>query len=121
MAGCALGRCRKSSNPTAQNKTWEATSSLQTMSVTASSPFNSDHAICLHVFEFFVPSTNVTNWNPNVTAARILTMVIKWLSCKGCGSDLFNRDSDNVEHVAHRLRQLYANCCQSFQFTYAKN
>jgi len=37
------------------------------------------------------------------------------------GVTLVNRDRDNMEHVAHRLRQVYANCLQSFQFTYAKN
>jgi len=41
------------------------------MSVTVRSPFDSDHVTYLHVFDSFVPSTNVTNRNPNLTAARI--------------------------------------------------
>jgi hypothetical protein len=66
---------------------WKATSPKQTMSNTVRSPFNWDHVIYLQVFYFFVPPTNVTNRTPNLTAARILTMVITWLRCKCCGSD----------------------------------
>jgi hypothetical protein len=48
------------------------------------------------------------NCQPNLTAARILTSVIKWLNCKGCESEFSHHDSNDMEHLS--LWQLCVFC-----------
>ena len=36
---------------------------------------------------------------PNLTAARVLTIATKWLNCKGCESEFSYHYSNDMEHL----------------------
>jgi hypothetical protein len=59
---------------------WEDACSLQSTSRTVRSQFASDHAVCVHLFNFFVLPTNATMTHPvekkKLTPGRIIAAVI---------------------------------------------